>query len=95
MKDILKAMRTQKLWKFDVYKKGTSMAFWLILESCEILIVSNKLDLDCQMLTDEELADKAQDDLLANGYKPIELNQQVINKMEKMKKQMLAKALGF
>ena len=52
MKDILKAMRTQKLWKFDVYKKGTSLAFWLILESCEILIVSNKLDLDCQMLTD-------------------------------------------
>lgn len=95
MKDILKAMRTQKLWKFDVYKKGPSMAFWLILESCEILIVSNKLDLDCQMLTDEELADKAQDDLLAKGYKPIELNQQVINKMEKMKKQMLAKALGF
>lgn len=33
MKDILKAMRTQKLWRFDVYKKGTSMAFWLILEN--------------------------------------------------------------
>lgn len=95
MKDILKALREQKKIRLDVYKKDSSFTFWVILESCEILIVSNKLDLECQILTDERAADEAQDNLLKQGYKAVKITQQVINRMEKMKKQMLAKALGF
>ena len=95
MTEILKAMRTQKLWSFDVYKKGTSLAFWIMLEKCEILIINNKLDLEGKMMTDEKTADQEQDDLLEQGYKPIKITDKVIKQMEKIQKKMLAKALGI
>ena len=61
MKEILKALREQKNIRFDVYKKGTSLAFWIMLEKCEILIINNKLDLEGKMMIDEKTADQEQD----------------------------------
>lgn len=95
MKEILKALREQKKIRFDIYKKGSSLAFWIMLEKCEILIINNKLDLEGKIMTDEDIADKEQDDLLDQGYKPIKIDDKVIKAMEKIQKKMLAKALGL
>ena len=95
MKEILKALREQKNIRFDVYKKGTSLAFWIMLEKCEILIINNKLDLEGKMMIDEKTADQEQDNLLEQGYKPIKIDDKVIKQMEKIQKKMLMKALGI
>ena len=95
MKEILKALREQKKIRFDVYKKNSSLAFWIMLEKCEVLIINNKLDLEGKIMTDEETADKEQDDLLDQGYKPIKIDDNIIKAMEKIQKKMLAKALGI
>ena len=50
MKEILKALREQKKIRFDVYKKNSSLAFWIMLEKCEVLIINNKLDLEGKII---------------------------------------------
>lgn len=95
MKNILKALREQRNIRFDVYKKNSSLAFWIMLEKCEILIINNKEELESKMFLDEATSDKGQDELLEQGYKPIRITDNLIKKMEKIQKLMLRKALGI
>lgn len=95
MTNILKALREQRNTGFHVYQKDKSLAFWIMLEKCEILIINDKTELEGKMMTDEATADKEQDKLLEQGYKPIRITDKLIKKMEKIQKLMLRKALGL
>ena len=95
MKNILKAMIEEKRISLDAYIKGQDFAMWLVLEKSEILIVSKKKDLKGYMITSDEQGDNLQDELLEKGYKPTKINNNLISKMEKVKKEMLRKVLGI